>query len=416
MYLKDNTLLQGGKYKIVRFLSSGGFGNTYEAELCMIHKRVAIKEFFVKNFCNRDSETSQVSVSTSSNQQLVNKLKQKFIDEAASIWQFNHPNIVRVTDVFEENGTAYYVMDYINGISLHSMLKRDGALYEEKAIRYIKQVADALQYVHSQNRLHLDIKPGNIMVDANDNAILIDFGASKQYDEQGENTSTLLGLNTIGYAPVEQMSRSFSDFNPSADVYALGATLYKLLTNITPKDSVLLMTGDEELSPLPSSISQTVRNAVEKAMIPQRKKRTQTIIEFINEISMVNPLQLEKCLIEDVDEVTILECDSSDRSEEWGELKIIYTGTWMLFAQEDIAILLNKQKVCDFRFTKDGNHTAKIFQSPLVVEVVDNGKTFSAKYSIEKKNNYICRIEYQRFNDKYSIELEQENGKKCQVL
>ena len=280
-YLQPNTLLQGGKYKIVRFLSSGGFGNTYEAELCMIHKRVAIKEFFVKNFCNRDSETSQVSVSTSSNQQLVNKLKQKFIDEAASIWQFNHPNIVRVTDVFEENGTAYYVMDYINGISLHSMLKRDGALYEEKAIRYIKQVADALQYVHSQNRLHLDIKPGNIMVDAIDNAILIDFGASKQYDEQGENTSTLLGLNTIGYAPVEQMSRSFSDFNPSADVYALGATLYKLLTNITPKDSVLLMTGDEELSPLPSSVSQAVRNAVSKAMTLIRADRPQTIDVFL---------------------------------------------------------------------------------------------------------------------------------------
>ena len=308
MYIANNTLLQGGKYKIVRHISSGGFGNTYEAELCMIHKRVAIKEFFVKNFCNRDSETSQVSVSTSSNQQLVNKLKQKFIDEAASIWQFNHPNIVRVTDVFEENGTAYYVMDYINGISLHSMLKRDGALSEEKAIRYIKQVADALQYVHSQNRLHLDIKPGNIMVDANDNAILIDFGASKQYDEQGENTSTLLGLNTIGYAPVEQMSRSFSDFNPSADVYALGATLYKLLTNITPKDSVLLMTGDEELSPLPSFISDNIKNAVEHAMIPQRKRRTQTIAEFINEISRPNPRrQPEGCLTEDVDEITVVD-------------------------------------------------------------------------------------------------------------
>lgn len=307
MYIANNTLLQGGKYKIVRHISSGGFGNTYEAELCMIHKRVAIKEFFVKNFCNRDSETSQVSISTSSNQQLVNKLKQKFIDEAASIWQFNHPNIVRVTDVFEENGTAYYVMDYIEGISVHSMLKRDGALPEEKAIMYIKQVADALQYVHSQNRLHLDIKPGNIMVDANDNAILIDFGASKQYDEQGENTSTLLGLNTIGYAPVEQMSRSFSDFNPSADVYALGATLYKMLTNVTPKDSVLLMTGDEELPPLPSFISDNIKNAVEHAMIPQRKRRTQTIAEFINEISRPNPRrQPEGCLTEYVDEITVV--------------------------------------------------------------------------------------------------------------
>lgn len=306
MNLQNGTLLQGGKYKIVHFLSSGGFGNTYEAELCMIHKRVAIKEFFVKNFCNRDSETSHVSVSTSSNQQLVEKLKQKFIDEAASIWQFNHPNIVRVTDVFEENGTAYYVMDYIDGMSLHSMLKRDGAMAEGKAIKYIKQVADALKYVHNQNRLHLDIKPGNIMVDANDNAILIDFGASKQYDEQGENTSTLLGLNTVGYAPVEQMSRSFSDFNPSADVYALGATLYKLLTNITPQDSVLLIAGDEELSPLPSFISAKVKKAIEHAMIPQRKKRTQTIADFINDISMANPCQQpERCQMEDADEITV---------------------------------------------------------------------------------------------------------------
>ena len=107
MYLSNGSFLQGSKYRINRHISSGGFGNTYEAELCMIQKRVAIKEFFVKNFCNRDSESSQVSVSTSSNQQLVNKLKQKFIDEAASIWQFNHPNIVRVTDVFEEN-VEYY--------------------------------------------------------------------------------------------------------------------------------------------------------------------------------------------------------------------------------------------------------------------------------------------------------------------
>ena len=284
-HLQPNTFLQGGKYKIVRFISAGGFGCTYEAELCMIHKRVAIKEFFVKNFCNRDSDTSYISVATSNNKELVDKLKQKFVDEAASIWQFNHPNIVRVTDVFEENGTAYYVMDFVDGLSLHAMLKRDGALAESRAIRYVRQVAGALDYVHSKNRLHLDIKPGNIMVDQNDNAILIDFGASKQYDEHGENTSTLLGLNTVGYAPVEQMSRSFSNFNPSADVYALGATLYKLLTNITPPDAVLLMAGDEELIPLPKGISFATSNAVAHAMIPQRKKRTQTVRDFLDELS-----------------------------------------------------------------------------------------------------------------------------------
>ena len=283
MHLTNGTSLQGGKYKIVRFLSNGGFGNTYEGVHTMMDTRVAIKEFFPKMFCNRDENTSHVTVATQGNRELVDKLRKKFNEEAKAVFQMKHDNIVRVLDIFEENGTAYYVMEYIDGKSLNEITKERGALPESEAVGYIRQVADALKYVHSLNRLHLDIKPGNIMVDKNGKAILIDFGASKHYDdESGENTSTLMGVNTKGYAPVEQMSRSFSDFNPSADVYALGATLYKLLTNITPKDSVLLMTGDEELSPLPSFISDNIKNAVEHAMIPQRKRRTQTIAEFIN--------------------------------------------------------------------------------------------------------------------------------------
>lgn len=284
MYLKANTLLQRGRYRIIRFISSGGFGCTYEAIFTPLNKRVAIKEFFVENFCNRDAVSSRVSVATQSKVDLVAKLKKKFLQEANAIAGFNHSNIVRVSDIFEENGTAYYVMDYINGKSLHERLNSTGALSEAVALKYIRQVANALLYVHSRNRLHLDIKPGNIMIDEHDNAILIDFGASKQYDEQGTNTSTLLGLNTHGYAPPEQMSRSFSNFNPAADVYALGATLYKLLTNIKLPDSVSIMTGVETLPPLPHWVSPTTRCAVQNAMIPQRNKRTQTIAQFIDEL------------------------------------------------------------------------------------------------------------------------------------
>lgn len=305
MHLQPNTLLQGGKYKIIRHISSGGFGNTYEGELVLIHRRVAIKEFFVKDFCNRDEMTSRVTVATQSKLGLIERLKQKFMAEAAHIWQFNHPNIVRVTDVFEENGTAYYVMDYVDGLSLQGMLKRNGAMSEARALRYIRQVADALQYVHAQKLLHLDLKPGNIMVDANDNAILIDFGAAKQYDEQGENTSTLLGLNTIGYAPPEQMSRSFSDFNPAADVYALGATLYRMLTNVTPPDAIMLMSGDEELEPLPSAVSASTREAVAKAMIPQRKRRTQSVGEFLTQLN--NQLDAS----EPEEDVTVLDVEET---------------------------------------------------------------------------------------------------------
>ena len=282
MYLANNTLLQGGKYKIVGHISSGGFGNTYEGVHTMMDTKVAIKEFFPKMFCNRDENTSHITVATQSNRELVDKLRKKFIEEAKAIFKMNHPNIVKVHDIFEENGTAYYVMDYIDGKSLGDIVKQRGPLPEAEAVGYIRQVADALKYVHSLNRLHLDIKPGNVMVDATGHAMLIDFGASKHYDmESGENTSTLMGVNTKGYAPVEQSTQSFTKFSPATDIYALGATLYKLLTGITPPDANLLMAKEETLAPLPSCISKSTHNAVLKAMTLIRADRPQTIDVFL---------------------------------------------------------------------------------------------------------------------------------------
>lgn len=285
MHLQPDTLLQGGKYRIVRFISAGGFGCTYEGLHVMLKKRVAIKEFFVKDFCNRDEADMTVSVGITSKTALVNKLKSKFVEEAQSVNALKHPNIVNVYDVFEENGTAYYVMDYIDGASLNDIVKENGALSEKKAVKYILQVADALKYVHSCNRLHLDIKPGNIMIDKDDNAILIDFGTSKQYDEEaGENTSTLMG-RTPGYAPLEQMCNDVVKFMPSTDIYALGATLYKILTGITPPSATLLASG-EELEPIPSSVSENVRNAVYQSMQINKNNRPQSVSDFVSIIEV----------------------------------------------------------------------------------------------------------------------------------
>ena len=295
MPLAPNTQLQSGKYKIVRFLSSGGFGCTYEGEHVMLHKRIAIKEFFVKDFCNRDENTSHVTVGTQSKVALVEKLRSKFIDEAVALSQLSHPNIVSVSDVFMENGTAYYVMDFIDGKSLHQIINELGALPEGEAISYIKDAAEALKYVHSLNRLHLDIKPGNIMVNSMDNAILIDFGASKQYDEvDGENTSTLLG-KTPGYAPIEQMSNNVKQFTPATDIYSLGATLYKLLTGVTPPDATEIF--NEGLEELPESISKSTNDAVMKAMELRVKNRPQTIDAFLE---MLDNTTVESTQIQDV--------------------------------------------------------------------------------------------------------------------
>ncbi len=280
MHLPDGTLLQGGKYKIVRFISSGGFGCTYEAEHVMLENKVAIKEFFVKDFCNRDETTAHVTVGTTSKRGLVDKLRDKFIDEARALSRLQHPGIVRVSDVFEENGTAYFVMDFIDGNSLGEILKREGHLSEQRALKYIRQAAEALRHVHAHNRLHLDVKPGNIMIDRQDNAVLIDFGASKQYDEQdGENTSTLMG-KTPGYAPLEQMGNDVVKFTPPTDIYALGATLYKLLTGITPMSATLIASGDT-LAPLPDTVSKNVADAVSAAMQTNKSKRPQSIDKFL---------------------------------------------------------------------------------------------------------------------------------------
>ena len=313
MYLPEKSLLQGGKYRIVRFISSGGFGNTYEGVHTMLDTHVAIKEFFVKDFCNRDEQTYHVTVGTQSKVELVQKLRNKFVDEAKALYKMQHPNIVRVLDIFEENGTAYYVMDYIDGQSLHEILRKRGSLPENEVLEYVKHIANALKYVHCQNRLHLDIKPGNIMVDNQGVVKLIDFGASKQYDEVGgENTSTLFG-KTPGYAPIEQMGNTVRTFTPATDIYALGATMYKCLTGSTPPDATLLASG-EVIPPLPHVIADKVCNAVYQSMQTNKMKRPQSIDEFM---ALLNHASNAVCnnSVENSEEVTVLDINPDSQSK-----------------------------------------------------------------------------------------------------
>ena len=268
MELQAGTSLQNGRYRVERVLGQGGFGITYLGVQIYLSRKVAIKEFFMEDFCLRNS-AQYVTAPTDTNKGLVDSFRRKFIKEAQNIAKLKHPNIVSIIDVFEDNGTAYYVMESLDGGSLANKVSQ-GALPEHVALRYIRQVASALEYIHSNNMMHLDIKPANILLDGNDNAVVIDFGLSKQYDDTGQQTSTTPVGISHGYAPIEQYSKNgVGTFSPSTDIYSLGATLYKLLTGATPPEANRIY--DEGLPPLPAHITQNTRIAIETAMQPRRR-------------------------------------------------------------------------------------------------------------------------------------------------
>ena len=283
MQLYKGTLLQGGKYRIEKVLGQGGFGITYLATQDILNRKVAIKEFFFKEFCEREDGTNTITLGTQSNKATVEKFLKKFIKEAQTISALHHPNIVQIHDIFRENNTAYYVMEYIDGKSLGDILKTQGALPETKAVEIINKVAVALDYIHTKNINHLDVKPNNIMVRHNDGeVILIDFGVAKQYDEETKEgtTTTPVGISH-GYSPSEQYKRNgVSSFSPESDIYSLGATLYKMVTGITPPEAIEV--AQEGLPEMPSHISDACKSVIRKSMMLNKADRPHNIAQFLD--------------------------------------------------------------------------------------------------------------------------------------
>ena len=202
-HLQPNTTLQGGRYRIERVLGQGGFGITYLARNTVFDIDVAIKEFFMKDENSRDGYS--VTMPNTTKQELFHGQMEKFKKEAKRMFSIKNEHIVGVQDLFEENGTAYYVMDFVEGENLAERLKRTGKPMTEQEVRDIlPQILDALKTVHEAGIWHLDLKPANIMLDKEGNVKLIDFGASKQLNAQngGATTNTAISY-TKGYAPRE---------------------------------------------------------------------------------------------------------------------------------------------------------------------------------------------------------------------
>lgn len=287
MELSNGTLLQGGKYKIERKLGQGGFGITYLAEQTMLERKVCIKEFFMKEICLREGSTSHVTLGTEGARVTLEKFRDKFLKEARNIAKLDHPNIVRIIDVFEENGTAYYVMKYAEGGSLAKLLDSKKYLSEEIATKHILEVASALKYVHQKRINHLDIKPANIMLTDDGHCVLIDFGLSKQYDAGGRQTSTTPVGISEGYAPMEQYTGTISEFSPETDIYSLGATFFKLLTGERPPIASEIYENGVPVNKLQlKNISQSAIDVICKAMESRKRDRIHDIQDFIDALAV----------------------------------------------------------------------------------------------------------------------------------
>ena len=287
MQLQTGTLLHQGEYRILSVLGQGGFGITYLGLQQGLERRVAIKEFFMKDLCNRNEGDSQVSVLSEGARQQVDRFRQKFVKEAKTLAALDNPHIIRIYNVFEENGTAYYVMEYIEDGSLKDLVSAHGPLPEAEALGYIRQLADALGYLHRQKILHLDLKPANVLLKGGQTAVLIDFGISKRYDEEGSQTSSTPAGISRGYAPLEQYNAGgVSRFQPCTDIYSLGATLYTLLTGEVPPAATDV--NNDGLPALPSHISTSTARAIEKAMSPRPKDRPQSVEEFMKLLQSVD--------------------------------------------------------------------------------------------------------------------------------
>lgn len=310
MNLPNGHFLQNGKYRIMEAIGQGGFGITYKSVWktevqgplgkVKTHIPVCIKEFFFKDYCLRDSQTHKVLVYSESGTLLFEKFKEKLISEARILSDVHHPHIVNVLEVFEENNTAYIVMEYIQGYSLKNVIDNKGILPEKLALGFTHQIGDALSFVHQKQIIHLDIKPSNILIDRKGQAKLIDFGVSKRYDIDREETSTTMLTVSKGYASIEQYDdEGIASFSPRPDIYSLGATLYTLVTGKLPVEAILRVTKPlEEPRKINPQLSKKTESVILKAMSVDPDDRYESIDAMLKALDLPTEEEIKQVIRE----------------------------------------------------------------------------------------------------------------------
>ncbi|MEN1760271.1 serine/threonine-protein kinase [Anoxynatronum sibiricum] len=279
-HLAPGTILQG-KYQIENTLGQGGFGITYLARDLNLEINLAIKEYMPQDLATRLPGNTEVSIHSGNLRAHYDDGLTKFLQEARTLARFeSHPNIVSVRDYFEANETAYFVMNYIEGITLKEYIRNSGgSISVPQALSVFMPVLDALREVHAYDVLHRDISPDNIFMTAKGQIILIDFGAARQsVSNKGHSMSIIL---KPGYTPEEQY-RSRGLQGPWTDLYALGATFYRAITGQMPVESLDRLAQDDLIPPsaLGVKIDTPLEAALLRAMAVKAEDRFQTAADF----------------------------------------------------------------------------------------------------------------------------------------
>lgn len=290
--LQPGTVIHGthNDYRIERVLGQGSFGITYVANVRLKGRlgaiesaaMVAIKEFFLRDVSSRNG----LRVFSVSDSTLCSDYRRDFLREAQNLSRLDNKHIVKVLETIEENDTVYYVMEYLSGGNLDQHILSHGKLSCREALDIALQIGEALKCMHAQHMLHLDLKPLNVMRGEDGHIVLIDFGLSKCFGADGQpESSTRIGQGTTGYAPIEQHSFKKADgFMPTLDIYALGATLFKMLTGCVPPEASVVLNEGLPVDELSSAgVPPAVIALVERAMQPLRRMRHQTVDEFVDE-------------------------------------------------------------------------------------------------------------------------------------
>ena len=270
------------RYMIGHAIGEGGFGITYIARDLNLDMIIAVKEYYPNGYANRNNEASlEVTVTGNSNEDFFTKGKEKFIKEARVLAKFSgNKNIVDVRDYFEDNNTAYIVMEYVDGMTLKDYLKSNGKFEAEDIFKRLVPLCEALKKVHKSHLIHRDISPDNIMILKNGSLKLMDFGAAR--DVNFEDKKSLSIVLKPGYAPEEQY-RSKGKQGPWTDIYAICATAYKCITGVTPDDSMERVFSDELKRPseLGIDIPTKLEDVLMKGLSIYQKDRFQNIDEFL---------------------------------------------------------------------------------------------------------------------------------------